>query len=215
VIRLRWPSDGIDPPAAVDLAHPRLVRLRGAGAWAFSGPSGHAVATMQIPDWTAQGWGEWQPGTDGCEFSLATNPPTIESLDPAAIPTDAARVDLACGERVWVLPARKAARRLSFDGLDLGPATAYGIAAHDLTRRIDAGIATSSDTMRVVLMAAASVNRALLPEVCIGLGLVSSADIKPLLEAAWRIPKAPPAGATSSASPADSTSTPAASTATA
>lgn len=204
MIRLRWPTDTIDAADAVHLAHPRLVRLRGVGSWSFAGIGGQAVATLQLPGWTAQGWEAWQPGTDGCEFALATNPPSLDALQPARIPTDAELVQLACGERLWVLPARRAARRLGFDGADLGPATAYGRAAYDLSARIDAGTQTDDDVMRVAFLAASSVCRLLLPEVCVGLGLVSSADLQPLLEAAWRIPKARPDGASSSSAPAGS-----------
>lgn len=205
MIRLRWPSDNLDAAAAVALAHPRLVRLRGVGSWSFAGLGGLVVATLILPGFTAAGWEPWQPGTDGCEFSLATNPPGLDAIAPARIPADAELVELACGERVWVLPARRAARRLGFDGRDMGPASAYGIAAHELSGRCGSDTATSDDVMRVVFMAAASVNRLLIPEVCVGLGLVSSADIQPLLEAAWRIPKTEPAGATSSSAPAGST----------
>jgi hypothetical protein len=112
---------------------------------------------------------------------------------------------LACGERVWVLPARRAARRLGLDGSDRGPATAYGVAAFDLSDRMDAGTQTADDIMRVCFMALASCNPRLIPEVCVGLGLLADADISPLLEAAWRCPKAPAGGATSSSSPAVST----------
>ena len=202
MIRLRWPTDNLDAAAAVGLAHPRLVRLRGAGSWSFAGLGGQVVATLILPGWAAAGWEPWRGGTDGCEFSLATNPPSLDAIAPTRIPPDAELVDLACGERVWVLPARRSARRLWFDGSDRGPATAYGIAAHDLSQRLDAGTATDDDVMRVALMAAASVVPVLLPEVCIGFGFVSSADLQPLLEAAWRIPKTGPAGATSSSAPA-------------
>lgn len=195
MIRLRWPSEPIDPADAVRLAHPRLVRLRGVGSWSFAGLGGQTVATLQLPGWTAAGWEDWQPGTDGSEFALATNPPSLDALQPARIPTDAQEVQLACGERVWVLPARRAARRLGFDGRDLGPATAYGRAAYDLNARMDARTHTEDDVMRVVFLAVASVCPLLLPEVCVGLGLVSSADLQPLLEAAWQIPKALPDGA--------------------
>jgi hypothetical protein len=205
VIRLRWPTDNLDPADAVALAHPRLVRLRGVGSWSFAGLGGLVVASLILPGWTAAGWEPWQLGTDGCEFSLATNPPSLDAIAPNRVPPDAELVELACGERVWVLPARLAARRLGFDGRDLGPASAYGIAAHDLSRRMDAKTHTPDDIMRVAFMAAASVNRLLLPEVCVGFGLVSSADLQALLEAAWRIPKAPAAGATSSSAPAAST----------
>jgi hypothetical protein len=207
VIRLRWPSDSIDPAAAVGLAHPRLVRLRGVGAWSFAGLGGLVVATMLLPGWTAAGWEEWQPGTDGCEFSLATNPPSLDAIAPATIHPDAEPILLACGERVWVMPARRAARRLGFDGSDRGPASAYGIAAHDLHDRVRDGAASPQDIMAVAFMAAASVNPLLLPEVCVGLGLISSADLQPLLEAAWRIPKTETAGETSSSAPAGSTPT--------
>lgn len=205
MIRLRWPKDNLNAADAVALTHPRLMRLRGVGSWSFSGLGGLVVATLMLPGWTAAGWEPWQPGTDGCEFSLAINPPGLDAIAPTRIPPDAELVELACGERVWVLPARLAARRLGFDGSDRGPATAYGIAAHDLAGRMDAGTYTADDVMRVAFMAAASVNRLLLPEVCVGLGLVSSADLQVLLEAAWRVPKAAPAGATSSSAPAAST----------
>lgn len=205
MIRLRWPADPIDPVAAVRLSHPRLVRLRQAGPWSFTGQGGETIATMQIPGWEAEGWHPWEPGTDGCEFAIATNPPPIEATDPPEIPTDAAPIVLACGESVWVLPARRAPRRLGFDGRDRGPASAYGVAAFALADRMAAKVHTSDEVMRVCLLALASVNRRLIPEVAIGLGLVSTADIQPLLEAAWRIPKAPAGGATSSSSPPAST----------
>jgi hypothetical protein len=207
VIRLRWPADHIDPADAVGLAHPRLVRLRGVGSWSFSGLGGMCMATLVLAGWSAEGWEEWQPGTDGCEFSLATNPPLLETLNPSRLHPDAELVPLACGERVWVVPARRAARRLGFDGSDRGPASAYGIAAHDLADATEAGTSTPEAIMAVAFMAAASVNRLLLPEVCVGLGLISSDDLQPLLEAAWRIPKIEPAGASSSSAPAGSTPT--------
>jgi hypothetical protein len=207
VIRLRWPNDHIDPADAVGLAHPRLVRLRGAGSWSFAGIGGMCVATLALPGWEAAGWEDWQPGTDGCEYSLATNPPGLDALSPRVIPVDAELIDLACGERVWVLPARLAARRLGFDGRDLGPGSAYGIAAHALSARMDAKTETCDDIMRVALMAAASVTRVLLPEVCIGYGLVTSADLRVLLEAAWRVPKAQPGAGSSSSAPTVSTAT--------
>jgi hypothetical protein len=205
VIRLRWPDDSIDPVAAVGLSHRRLVRLRQAGPWTFTAEGEVTVATMQIAGWQADGWHPWEPGTDGCEFALATNPPPIEATDPAEIHPDASPVLLACGESVWVLPARRAPRRLGFDGRDRGPATAYGVAAFALYDRMAARAHTSDEVMRVCLLALSSVNRRLIPEVAIGLGLISTADIQPLLEAAWRIPKAPGGGATSSSSPPAST----------
>lgn len=207
MIRLRWPSDSLVPSEAVALTHPRLVRLRGTGRWSFGGAGGAVVASLHVPGWTAAGWGPWTAGTDGCEFSVATNPPPLEAFVPARVPADAERVELACGERVWVLPARRAARRLGLDGSDAGPATAYGVALHDLSAAMETGEPPAADVMRAVFLAMASVSRALLPEVCVGLGLVSSADIGPILEAAWRLPKAQPAGASSSYAPAVSTPT--------
>ena len=205
MIRLRWPEDTIDPAAAVALTHPRLVRLRGCGSWSFGGIGGLVTATLSLPGWTAAGWEAWQPGTDGCEFSLATNPPSLDATAPKDVPADAELVELVCGERVWVLPARRSARRLGFKGESRGLASAYGLAAFRLLDEINAGTATDDGVMRVLFMAMASVNRLLLPEVCVGLGLISTADISPLLEAAWHIPKTPPAGATSSSAPAGST----------
>ena len=193
MIRLRWPGEDIAIGEAAQLAHPRLRRLRGAGPWAFAiAHGGPLIATMQVPGWTAEGWPEaWTPGTDGCEFQIASNPPGIDHLKPPRIPPDAQRLDLACGERVWVIPARRAPRRLGFDGRDMGPATAYGVAAFDLFERMENGTHSANDILRVCLLALSSVDRRLLPEVCIGLGLFSDDDISPLLEAAWRIPKAP------------------------
>jgi hypothetical protein len=203
MIRLRWPAaEGIDPSAAPHLDHPRLVRLRGTGLWTFTGA---CMATMQVEGWQAASWSAWEPGLDGCEFSIAANPLPVERLDPERIPSDAEQITLACGERVWILPARRAPRRLGLHGEDRGPADAYGAAAFALSDAMDAKRHTREEVLRVCFLALASVNRRLIPELVIGWGLLGSTDIQPILEAAWRIPKAQAGGATSSSEPPPAT----------
>lgn len=200
MIRLRWPGESIAIGEAAQLVHPRLRRLRGAGPWAFAiAHGGPLIATMQVPGWTAEGWPEaWTPGTDGCEYQLAANPPPIAALQTGEIPAEAEAVDLLSGEgeRVWVLPARRAPRRIGPGLADLGPATAYGAAAHAISERLAAGSAAESEILDLVLMAARSVHRRLLPEIVLGRGLIAHSDVRPILEAAWRIPKAQPGAAT-------------------
>ncbi len=207
MIRLRWTDLGLDVGAAAELRDPRLRRLAGAGPWTFRASGSTLTATMVVPGWEAADWTPWEPGLDGSHFAVATNPPPLTTLQTDPAPADAIAVDLACGERVWILPARRAPRRLGFGLRDRGPASAYGAAAFELSDKMAAGSYTGEDVEQVVMLALASVHRRLLPEVIVGRGLFADSDTCPILEAVWAIPKARAGDAISSSAPPASPST--------
>lgn len=190
-------DERLDRTAASQCRHPALERLRASGPWTASeSPTGVAL----VPAWArpVRAWGQRQQGLGGLWFRLADPLPPCDLAALAKPGTSGSPVALACGLTILVAPAIADGIVIGLDGGLGACASAYGRLADQVATRlaVEGDVSCSPpDPMLVDLarMAMASCHR-LTPELIAAWGLLSTADLAPLYDAAVGLPKADAGG---------------------
>lgn len=173
------------------MEHESLRRLAGRGPWQVVGQPGAITLTRG----SAAAWGPLRPALGGLQYQLAEVLPALgpDVFRPAkgAIP-----VALRCGQTVAVQPISYDGMIIGLDGEVDGAAGAYGQAVLEAFDLMDAATADNPvpwthpvlvRAARLALMTGVNLTEELIH----AYGLLSTADVWPILEAASGLPKAP------------------------
>jgi hypothetical protein len=190
-------DERLDRATASQCRHPALARLQSFGPWsACESPTGVAL----VPAWAkpVRAWGHRQAGLGGLFFRLADPLPACDLAHLARPGTGGTPVALTCGLTIAIAPAIADGITIGLDGGLGAPATAYGRLADQIATRLatDGDVSCSPpdpQLLDLARLALASCHR-LTPELIAAWGLLSTADLAPIYDAAVGLPKADAGG---------------------